>query len=172
MVENFNKAARLQGLSEQQMYAVQGDLGSPTATNTHSELQGEDFYGFHVIVISMGLHHIENPQELLKRLVERLRDGGAIIIIDWVLGIGEPKQEPASGDAHDVTHHHGGHGSRHGHHSAAHTVARVGFSENEMQKMLGEAGCSAVDYVLHPERSKVPPEIGGEKQLFFARGRK
>ena len=172
MVENFNKAARLQGLSEQEMYAVQGDLGSSTATNTHPELQGEDFYGFHVIVISMALHHIENPQELLKRLVERLRDGGAIIIIDWVSGIGELNQESASKDAHDVTHDQGGHGSRHGHHSAAHTVAHVGFNENEMQKMLGEAGCSEVDYVLHPERSKVPPEIGGEKQLFFARGRK
>lgn len=172
MVESFNKAARLQGLSEKQMQAIQGDLGSPTAASTHPELQSEEFYGFHVIVISMALHHIENPQELLKKLVERLRDGGAIVVIDWVPGIGELKQEPASADAHDVTHDQGGHSSRHGHHSAAHTVAHVGFNENEMQKMLGEAGCSEVDYILHPKLSKVPPGIGDKKQLFFARGKK
>lgn len=172
-VKNFNQAARLQGLSEQEMYAIQGDLGpSSTATTSHPELQGKDFYGFHVIVISMGLHHIENPQDLLKNLVERLREGGAIIIIDWVPGIGEPDHEPASGGAQDVTHDQGSHSNQHGHHSASHTVAHVGFSEDQMQKMLKEAGCSEVDYVLHPERSKVPWEIGGEKQLFFARGRK
>lgn len=172
MVESYNKAARLQGLSKQEMYATQGDLGSPTSPSTHPELHSENFHGFHVIAISMALHHIENPQELLKRLVERLRDGGAIIVIDWVPGIGEPKQEPASEDASTVTHDQSGHGSGHGTHRAAHTVAHVGFDKNEMRKLLGEAGCSEVDYVLHPQLSKVPPEIGDKKQLFFARGRK
>lgn len=172
MVEGYNNAARSQGLSEQQMHAIQGDLGSPISPSTHPELQDQDFYGFHVIVISMALHHIENPQELLERLVERLRDGGAIVVIDWVPGIGEPKQEPFSEDAHGLTHNQGGDSSRHGHHSAAHTVAHVGFDEIEMQKMLGEAGCSEVDYILHPKLSKVPPGIGSEKQLFFARGKK
>ena len=169
MVEKYNQAARLEGLSKQQMYAIQGDLSSPAA---HPELQGEDFFAFHVIVMSMALHHIENPQELLTRLVERLRDGGAVIIIDWASNDAKPSQQPAGKGSHNVTHDHGDHSNQHGDHPASHTVAHAGFSEDQMQKMLSEAGCSEVDYVLHPEMSRVPPEFGGPKHLFFARGKK
>lgn len=172
MVERYNQAARLQGLSKQQMYAVQGDLQSPTAQNTHPELQGEDFVGFHVIVVNMALHHMEKPQELLTRLVERLRDGGAVVIIDWLPENGKPGEQPAIGGSHIVTQDQEAHSHQHGQHLASHTVAHAGFTKDQMQKMLREAGCSEVDYILHPERSTVPPEIGGQKQLFFARGRK
>ena len=173
MVEKYNQAARLQGLSKQQMYAVQGDLQLPTVKVTHPDLHAEDFFGFHVIILSMGLHHIENPQLMLTRLVERLSDGGAVIVIDWVLEHETSGQQPAKGGGHDVTHDQGGHSNKHGRHQLAHhTVSHAGFNEDQMHQMLREAGCSEVDYVLHPEPSRIPLELGEWKQLFFARGGK
>lgn len=197
MVEKYNHAARSQGLSEQQMYAVQGDLLSPTTTSAsaNSKLQGADFFNFSIIVISMALHHIEHPQELIKKLVGRLRPGGAIVVIDWVPEIGNSKhdeqlqqqQQPAGehSPSHNAQknndqggqgapHHHHHHQHQHGTHSASHTVAHAGFTQDQMLKMLREGGCAEVDFVLHPERSRVPREVDstGEKQLFFARGKK
>ena len=172
MVEKFNAAARASGLSKQQMYAIQGDLSSPTADLTYPDLQSEEFSGFYIIVMSMALHHIENPQEILKRLVERLKDGGVVIIIDWALEHEKVGQQPASMWSSDVPRDPKGHDEKHAHHSAHHTVAHAGFTQDQMHKMLIEAGCSEVDYVLHPELSRVPKEIGEQKHLFFARGRK
>lgn len=170
MVEKFNEAARMQGLSKQQMYAIKGDLQSTTAELTYPDLQGEDFFGFHIIIMSMGLHHIENPQDILTRFVERLKDGGVVIIIDWVSEHEKLDQGSVSKRSHDVDPR--SHSDKHGHHSVHHTIAHAGFSEDQMHRMLKQAGCSEVDYVLLPEPSRVPPEIGEQKRLFFARGSK
>jgi ubiquinone/menaquinone biosynthesis C-methylase UbiE len=170
MVEKYNEAARMQGLSKQQMYAIKGDLQSPMAELNYPDLHGEDFFGFHTIIMSMGLHHIHNPQEMLMKLVERLKDSGVVIIIDWVSQHEKLDQHSISKKSHDVDPR--SHSDKHGHHSALHSIAHAGFSEDQMHRMLKKAGCSDVDYVLLPEPSRVPSEIGGQKQLFFARGRK
>jgi 2-polyprenyl-3-methyl-5-hydroxy-6-metoxy-1,4-benzoquinol methylase len=163
MVEAYNDGARIQGLPKQQMHAVQGDLMVPPE-KIPEELKREDLYGFDVIVMSMALHHVEDPQLMTTRLVERLRDGGSILIIDWALSASEEQE----------THHHHEHGRGHHQevHSAKHTMSRSGFDKEEMIKVLKQAGCHEADYVFHPELSKLPSEFGGEKQLFFARGKK
>lgn len=163
MVEAYNDGARMQGLPEQQMHAVQGDLMVPPE-KIPKALKREDLYGFDVIVMSMALHHVEDPQLMTMNLVERLRDGGSILIIDWA---------PAAGKEQE-THHHHEHGGGHQQemHSVKHTMSRAGFDEEEMVKILKQAGCSEADYVFHPELSKLPSQFGGEKQLFFARGKK
>ena len=168
MVEKYNEAARTLGRSKQQMYAVRGDLLSLTAELTDPGLQGEEGFGFQVIVMSMALHHIETPQEILTRLVERLRDGGAVVIIDGVLEHEKLGQPPAADVTHDPT----SPFDENWHHPVQHAVAHAGFTKDQLHGMLSEAGCNEVDFVLHPEPSKVPPAIGGQKQSFFARGRK
>ncbi len=192
MVEQYNKAARNQALSEQQMYAIQGDLTAPKSETTHPSLNSEDFFGFDVIVMSMALHHVEDPQEMLTRLVERLKDGGVVVIIDWnpnperrpdqrerMFGEGDSAQDLTGGHGHGLDRSHGeGHSHEGAHiqrpeqHAAAHTVATDGFNKEQMDTMLRRAGCREVEYVLHPELSRVPPSAGGYNQLFFARGRK
>ncbi|KFY32268.1 hypothetical protein V493_00358 [Pseudogymnoascus sp. VKM F-4281 (FW-2241)] len=173
MVKKYNDAARMQSLSEQQMHAVQGDLLVPPGKAPEA-LKTEDLYDFDVIVMSMALHHVEDPQQMTTRLVERLRDGGSILIIDWAPG-------PSGGQ--DMLHqnHHQTHSTYQHEHDGGHqqdmqgakqTVSRSGFDKKEMDKILKDAGCSEVDYVFHPQLSKLPSEFGGEKQLFFARGKK
>lgn len=163
MVEAYNDGARMQGLHEQQMHAVHGDLMVPPEKIPEA-FKREDLYGFDVIVMSMALHHVEEPKLMTTSLVERLRDGGSILIIDWAPSASKAKE----------THHHHEHGGGHQQevHSVKQTMSRSGFDEEEMVKILKQAGCSKADYVFHPELSKLPSKFGGEKQLFFARGKK
>lgn len=167
MVEKYNEAARKQGLSEQQMQAVRGDLLVPEAEIPQA-LKEADFYDFNVIVISMALHHVEDPQLMTVKLVERLKDGGSLLVIDWapaskapeVHGHNDEKDEPDEvGYQQDLQ-------------GAMQTMKRSGFDEEEMKKFFEDAGCTESEYVLHPELSKLPARFGGAKQLFFARGKK
>ncbi|KAH8598864.1 S-adenosyl-L-methionine-dependent methyltransferase [Bisporella sp. PMI_857] len=166
MVEKYNEAARKQGLSEQQMHAVRGDLLVPEA-EIPKALEKVDFYDFDIIVMSMALHHVEDPQLMTAKLVERLRDGGSLLIIDWapspkapeVQGHGHEKDARDEGYQQDLQ-------------EAQQTMKRSGFDEEEMRKVFEDSGCSESEYVLHPDLSKLPSRFGGAKQLFFARGRK
>lgn len=67
MVEKYNHATRKQGLSEQQMHAVRGDLVGPE-DEIPKALKEADFYDFDVIVMSMALHHVEDPQLMMMKL--------------------------------------------------------------------------------------------------------
>ena len=151
------------------MHAVQGDLVAPLDEG-NEDLKREDFYNFDVIVISMALHHVEDPQKMISKLVERLRDGGSLLVIDWSPSPG--------GDSH--LHHHQHIHQHHQDHddvqrqmkAVMQTMIRTSFGEDEMIAMLKDAGCSPVDYVLDPDISKLPAQFGGERRLFFAKGKK
>ena len=166
MVDKYNEAAHKQSLSKQQMHAVRGDLMVPKAEIPES-LKKVDFYDFDIIVMSMALHHVEDPQLMTANLVERLRDGGSLLIIDWAPGSKAPemhghdheKYAPDEGYQQDVQ-------------GSQQTMKSSGFGEEEMRKIFRDAGCSQSEYVLHPELSKLPSRFGGAKQLFFARGKK
>ena len=112
----------------------------------------------------MALHHIDVPKVLIERLVERLKEGGVLVIIDWTLNQeGRETQQQREG-SHSLR----------GNvpHTAAHTVSYDGFSKEQMDTMLRSAGCKEVDYLVLDEHIKVPFAVGGQKQLFFARGKK
>ena len=164
MVAQYNKAARSHGVPESQIFAIQGDLASPLTEESHPSLGSSDFFGFDLIIMSMALHHIDVPNTLIERLVERLNDGGVVVIIDWTLNQ-EGRETQQQGE--------GSHSLRGNvHHPASHTVSHDGFSKEQMDTMLRSAGCKEADYLVLDEASKVPFEVGGEKQLFFARGKK
>ena len=166
MVELYNKAAEANGLTSDQMRAVQGDL---LATRNHpgeSSLDSPEFFNFDLIIMSMALHHVHGPEEMVAKLVDRLKEGGMVIFIDWV-----PEAEGANAKGHPSGQDHESHTER-GHHASEHINAHDGFSAEQMRTMLARAGCYDVDFVLADEPSKLPEEFGGQKQLFFARGRK
>lgn len=182
MVEKFNRAARKQGISERQMYAVRGDLLA--TSGTFPALQAEDFFNFDVIVMSMALHHIGDPQEMLTKLVERLRERGSIVITDWTVEHQndeteplqqhqQPQQEVAGDGVEDSHGHHHPQSHEHGHgqHSISHTVAHGAFTKHQMVTMLRRAGCDEVDLILLPE-SNSDSWMFGDRKIFFARGKK
>lgn len=167
MVAKFNENARKQGLTEEQMHAVQGDLLA-TTDDAYGALKGAEFYNVDLIVMSMALHHVEDPQMMIVKLVERLRAGGVLVVIDWMAGSVDHTQ-PATRREQD-TNGHQDQGYKQP--SAEHTMSRQGFTREELDSMLKHAGCSHAAYVLHEEMSELPAKIGGQRQLFFARGQK
>ena len=167
MVEKYNITAREQGISESKMHAVQGDLMAP---EVDPSLAGEDLFNFDLVVICMALHHLENPQEAVKRLVNRLKVGGVLVIIDWATGSEKYRrqQETKKGNNDGGAHH----DHRSGRYPAAHTVAHDSFAREQIEGALKDAGCSETDFVLASKPSVVPMATGGQMQLFFARGKK
>ena len=165
MVDKYNAEAREAGMSEDDMYAVRGDVMAPAG----GPLEGQDFFDFDLIIMSLALHHVDDPNNMLAKLVERLKPDGRIMIIDWL------PSGKASSHAHgEHRHEHAGEGRDHDHkpHPAAHTISFDGFSKEQMESMLKEAGCSSSDYVLAKYPSQVPHGPNGEKHLFFAKGTK
>lgn len=80
MVDEFNKNAREAGLSDK-MTARKGDLLAETVPD---EISGPDFEDFDVVAVSMALHHFAEPDVALKRLGDRLKQGGTCLIVDLV----------------------------------------------------------------------------------------
>ncbi|KAI9839071.1 MAG: hypothetical protein M1837_002248 [Sclerophora amabilis] len=167
MVKLYNDAARTHGLSTAQMHAIEGDIMAPLADARDPAIGGPEYRDFDVAVICAGLHHIDKPDVAIKRLVDRLKKGGVLVIIDWTLGDADTHQDALEGGAKGC-----GHAHQDAPHAAAHTVAFAGFNREQMARMLTEAGCSESDYIELDERSTIPDEIGGSGQIFFARGRK
>lgn len=153
MVENYNNMARVSGHAEE-MYAVQGDL-------LENEVIGplEEFSGFDIAVISMALHHVSNCQELLSKLVARLRHGGVVVVVDWVPGANDQ----------DSTKHHEVHN----------TIAKESFDRADMIELFTNAGCKSTSTVFYEykETTNLPENVSGvkgglEKRIFVAWARR
>lgn len=151
MVDKYNRRAHDAGIPESQMHAVLGDLTAPEVAQ--SLIENKDLFDFDLIITSLALHHIEDPQHAINRFVERLRPGGTLVVIDF--DVAKEGETWVAADA-----------------PSAHTIAHHGFDKAGMEKMLSAAGCEDVEYVLHKEESKMPAHLGGKKHLFFARGRR
>lgn len=169
MVDKFNAGARDAGMSEIQMHAVRGDLLAPA----QGSLESQTFYGFDLVIMSMALHHIDNPEAMIAKLVERLKPGGTAVIIDWVpsdRGLLQSEGSHSHGYSHgsEPNSSHSDPGS----HPGSHTISFDGFTQKHMNDMFAKAKCSETDYVLATSLSEVPPDPSGHKQMFFAKGTK
>src|SRR5436305_1367661 len=106
MVNEYNTGALNKEIPASEMRAVVGNLISPSVSE---DLAGEEFFGFEIAAVGLGFHHCDEPGLAAKRLAERLRVGGVLLIIDFL---------PHGHDAHDGhSHGHGheeGNGSGHG----------------------------------------------------------
>ena len=65
------------------MYAYQGNLLDPNDPDPR-EFSGFDFHLFDIAVVGLGFHHFDDPALAAKRLVERLRPGGVLMILDFL----------------------------------------------------------------------------------------
>lgn len=157
MVAQYNVAAQKHGLSKQEMYAIQGDLLAESSDVASPLEDNDEFFGFDVAVVCMALHHVRDAPKLLEKLGQRLQAGGILVIVDGL-------SPPESGCEVDV--------EKAKQHLALPTIEYHGFTRAQVFDMLEKAGLRDADFQLLPQRSRLPPELGAEQQLFFARARK
>lgn len=155
MVEQYNGMALKGGFSPEKVKAVQGDLVDPKSTPS-PQLSSPEFFNFDLVVMCMALHHVQDHERMVAKLSERLREGGVLIIVDWV-AVEESNCPDAAPRARALSNH---------------TMKRMGFTEDEVKQAYGKAGLQDWAWKWASTRSQVPEEIGGEQQLFISRGRK
>ncbi|KAI0548452.1 S-adenosyl-L-methionine-dependent methyltransferase [Xylaria curta] len=149
MVDAYNTRAENQGLSPEEMHALFGDLISDTPSDA---LSSPELFNFDIAVVGGGFHHFGDPALAAKRLVERLKPGGVLLIWDFL----------PHGPLHRHGQHHHGHGEGKGHghghsnadkdgeqksHNVFHSVMHHGFSESQMREIFTAAG-AGTDFQL------------------------
>lgn len=148
MVREYNARAVNQGLLPSEMFAYAGDLLDPSGQPSET-ICGPDLFNFDLAVVGLGLHHFDDPQLAVNRLLERLKDGtGVLLIVDFL------PHEHVPGEGHD-------------------TVARNGFEEKEMLALMERAGCRGIAYVILGKG--VTWAVDGQKHersIFMCRGTK
>jgi len=152
MVEEYNSRMKDQGIANAS--AVIGNFLSETATPSL-----EECHGFTVAAVGLGFHHFHNSALVLRRLAERVRPGGVVLILDWL-----PSNKDESGG-------HKGHIANE-FEQMKHTIAHDGFDREMMRGLYEDAGMVDYDFVtmdepvvLHLAKGKV------EKIPFLSRGR-
>lgn len=147
MAKQYNLEAKNAGYSESQMHAVAGDLVKGAAAVP------PELANFDLIVMSMALHHVDDPKLIIQKLSERLNQGGVLLIIDGV-GPSESGCSPTKPPEDNPV---------------KHTVSRIGFEKNELDDFFRAAGLNDFGWKWFSSSSHLPEEMGGEMQLFLAR---
>ena len=141
MIERYNKTFEINN-------KVSGFVANLLDPDGLPEIVNEaKFKDFDLVVISGGFHHFPDIDLATRRLVERLRSGGKLLILDFV------QHQPD-----DI-----------GDHPAAKTITRHGFGEDEMKQLLGHAGLKNVDFL---ESTEILHFNGISRTPFLARGTK
>lgn len=142
MVELYNIEAQKAGFAPDKMHAVEGDLVNE---GSESAFSGQ----YDLAVMSLALHHVDDPREMISKLAACLRPGGVLIILDWV------NQAKTDGMA-----------------NFNHITSTSGFVEEQVQEWYEAAGLDGYKWKLFGEVSEMPLEMGGPRHAFMARGQK
>ncbi|KAI1209459.1 S-adenosyl-L-methionine-dependent methyltransferase [Annulohypoxylon truncatum] len=141
MVDQYNELRRQSGIAPERMHAVRGDFLDPSDNDA---IAGPDFHEADAIIMSMALHHCEDPQAMLSKLVDRLRRNGVLVIIDCLQD--------------SVSDHTGAPSHAHDHYvedkpDVSYTMSKIGFSASEMKRLFSDAGCDPETIDLHVYKS-------------------
>lgn len=186
MLDKYRGTAAELGLDESRMIAVQGDLLAPVVQPTTPTLTDEELSGFDLVAICMALHHVDDIERATRRLADRLRPGGVLLIIDWATRSSSvederhEQQHPMSSTQSGIHQHQHGHHNGHLHmhggikpaHPAAHTISHDSFTEDQIAGLFQQAGCGEIRFQLADRLSDVPGARSGKMQLFWARATK
>ncbi|KAK9241081.1 S-adenosyl-L-methionine-dependent methyltransferase [Lipomyces kononenkoae] len=153
MLDQYRETAAELDLDESRMMAIQGDLCAPEVKPTNPAVRDEELSGFDLVAISLALHHIEDIDLAVKRLAERLRPGGVLLIIDGA-STGEAENSGMSAPPG---------------HPAAHTISHSSFTQAQIFRLYEQAGCGESQFVLADRLSDIP---GGKMRMFFSRATK
>ena len=142
------------------MFAIQGDLDSSSEI-----LSQPQWFNFDVGIISMALHHVPRPVDMLSKLRNRLRTGGALIVIEWCY-VESHTERDQTGDDLDPN-------------GMIEVIGGQkiwdGFTVESLRHMLVEASFKDIDVELPDIVVKIPDQIGSahagkEKKLMFVKG--
>lgn len=152
------------------MFAYHGNICIPTNEDPEAFRDATKFSNFDIACVGLGFHHFDDPGLAAKRLVQRLKLGGVLMIIDFL--------------PHSSLHHHG-HSHHHEHHghqgeadSSGHdelkamkTVTHHGFSEESIKQIFVDAGAGK-DFAIGNMGEVTMGAHMGKRTLFMARGTK
>ncbi|ETI23199.1 hypothetical protein G647_04996 [Cladophialophora carrionii CBS 160.54] len=110
-----------------------------------------EYFNFDLVVVGLGFHHFPDIALATSRLVERLTTGGVFLILDFVTHAMD--EQSSSGQQ-----------------PARHTVAHMGFSEEELKKYFQDAGLTDFDIVRMDDEVLLRGE--SRRRPFLAKGRK
>lgn len=127
-------------------HAFHANLFDPKGTP--ESLNDAKFFNFDLVCVSGGYHHFENLPLVTERLVERLRPGGVLAIIDFKTHA----PEDMAG------------------HPAMNTIAHHGFTEQTVKQLFGDAGLKDVEVYDFP--TTITLREKSVRQPFMARGTK
>ncbi|QIW94551.1 hypothetical protein AMS68_000069 [Peltaster fructicola] len=149
MVDRYNIAMSKLGYTPQEAHGAVADI-----TNSDYDHLPEVNEHYDVAIISLALHHVPEPELLLKALAKRLKLAtGVLIVVDFL----------------PFEHAHKGHK-----HKMAHTVKQHGFNERQTADLYKLAGFEDFGFIVVPERVKIGEEEKGavsHRDMFIARGR-
>ncbi|PYI30262.1 S-adenosyl-L-methionine-dependent methyltransferase [Aspergillus indologenus CBS 114.80] len=169
MISEFNKNAKDAGLANK-MTGVKADL---LAESVAEELSADEYTDFDLVVVSMALHHFENPELALARLSGRLKKGGVLLVLE-ILAAGD--HHGHHGHHHNHNHHDEQHDSAHGKldfGDAEHTIGSHGFTLERIQQLYEDAGVGLnfqSEVLEHKMAFKIHQKL--PKALFLARGQR
>ncbi|UKZ55828.1 hypothetical protein TrVGV298_009652 [Trichoderma virens] len=156
MLDKYRKTAADLSCSTDEMVGVRGDLLSDNVQPTDPPLPEEVLRNFDLVVISMALHHFEDPERALQRLATRLKVGGVFMVVDWTpLDLSTPAQRQYEEELRE----------------SGESLEPDGFTEADMEGLFKQAGCGEVRWKLAEQLSPVPV-AGAKGQLFWARAQK
>ncbi|KKA26356.1 hypothetical protein TD95_003833 [Thielaviopsis punctulata] len=157
MVNVYNSRAEMQGLSKDEMFAVNANLLDPAAPSP-SALSSPLFFDFDVAAVGLGAHHFADPAFCATQLVQRLKPGGVLVFIDFLT------HEPAVAAGEEMA-------------KGLNTVMHHGFSEEQVRAFFEAAGAGKGFALQVMGRGMMfhghgaGPE-GSERLVFVARGEK
>ena len=155
MVDEYNKAVQSSGMSTEQAHAVVGDL---CTEDVQSHFTGKEYYDFDLVAIGLGFHHFENIPLSTKRLAERLKPGGVLLIVDFLPFDKElqHKAQPPDADAPDM--------------SA--TIKHSGFTEAGTKQLFEEAGLEDARFDVVGEVDMELKKGWVKRTMFVARAKR
>lgn len=99
--------------------------------------------------MSLALHHVDDPEDVISKLAGCLSPGGVLVILDWIK---ETKFDELE--------------------NFKHITSTSGFEEEELRDWYEAAGLEAYKWKLFGEESEMPAEMGGPRRGFLTRGHK
>jgi SAM-dependent methyltransferase len=153
MVNEYNAGAMNQGIPESEMHAVVGNLISVDESPSAS-LSSPSFHDFDIAAVGLGFHHFVDPALAAKRLGERLKVGGTLLIIDFL----------PHGHDHSLNHKE----------MQERGVTHMGFSEDDVKGLFEGAGVGRdFEYVVLGKGIVFTKEGASlKREVFMAKGRK
>jgi len=151
MAATYNARAENQGLTASEMHAYQGNLCDPMDPNP-AALAAPEFSNFDIAAVGLGFHHFDDPSLAARRLAERLKTGGVLMILDFL-----PHDKPDAS------------------HPAASTITHHGFTHDHIKRIFEEAGVGkdfALDEIAMVFHFSKETETEVKRNIFIARGTK